>query len=57
MGRVMEEFAKEEREEERIETAAKLIKSGDMTENRVKEFFKFTEEQMQLVKTTLNTLK
>ena len=57
MGRVMEEFAKEEREEERIETAAKLIKSGDMTENRVKEFFKFTEEQMQAVKTTLNALK
>lgn len=50
MCRIMEQMAKEEREEERIEMAAKLLESGDMTEERVKELFKLTEKQMKAIK-------
>ena len=54
MCRIMEEFAKEERKEakieERIEMAAKLLESGDMTEKRIKELFKLTEVQMKAIK-------
>ena len=54
MCRIMEEFAKEERKEakieERIEMAAKLLESGDMTEKRIKELFKLTEGQMKAIK-------
>ncbi|MBQ1590813.1 MAG: PD-(D/E)XK nuclease family transposase [Treponema sp.] len=54
MCRIMEEFAKEERKEEReertIEMAAKLLESGDMTEERIKELFKLTEGQMKAIK-------
>ena len=54
MCRIMEEFAKEERKEEReertIEMAAKLLESGDMTEERIKELFKLTERQMKAIK-------
>lgn len=54
MCRIMEEFAKEERKEakieERIEMAAKLLESGDVTEKRIKELFKLTEEQMKAIK-------
>ena len=54
MCRIMEEFAKEERKEakieERIEIAAKLLESGDMTEERIKELFKLTEGQMKAIK-------
>ena len=54
MCRIMEEFAKEERKEakieERIEMAAKLLESGDMTEKRIKELFKLTEKQMKAIK-------
>lgn len=54
MCRIMEEFAKEERKEakieERIEMAAKLLESGDMTEERIKELFKLTEDQMKAIK-------
>ncbi len=54
MCRIMEEFAKEERGEakieERIEMATKLLESGDMTEKRIKELFKLTEGQMKAIK-------
>ncbi len=54
MCRIMEEFAKEERKEakieERIEMAVKLLESGDMTEKRIKELFKLTERQMKAIK-------
>ena len=50
MCRIMEEMAKEERTEERIEMAAKLLESGDMTEERIKELFKLTERQMKAIK-------
>ena len=54
MCRIMEEFAKEERKEGRnertIEMAAKLLESGDMTEERIKELFKLTEKQMKAIK-------
>jgi len=54
MCRIMEEFAKEERKEGRdertIERAAKLLESGDMTEERIKELFKLTEKQMKAIK-------
>ena len=50
MSRIMEEFAQEVREECDIETAAKLLEQGDMSEERVKEFFNFTDAQMKLVK-------
>ena len=54
MCRIMEEFAKEERREGRdertIEMAAKLLESGDMTEERIKELFKLTEKQMKAIK-------
>lgn len=50
MGRIMEEFAQEVREECDIETATKLLEQGYMTEERVKEFFNFTDAQMKLVK-------
>ena len=50
MCKIMEEFAKEEREERDIETAAKLVKKEKMTEKEVAEFFNFTEKQMQAVK-------
>ena len=57
MCKIMEEFAKEEREETQIETAAKLLKNGDMTESRVKEFFNFNDEQMKTVKEQVSILK
>ena len=44
---VKQEEAKEERD---IETAAKLLKKNKMTEEEIKEFFNFTDEQMKSVK-------
>ena len=46
----MEEMAKEERLEERLEMAAKILESGEMAESRVKELFKLTEKQMKDIK-------
>ena len=60
MCRIMEDFAKEERDEakieERIEMAVKLLESGDMTEERIKELFKLTDEQMQTIKEKVSVL-
>lgn len=60
MCKIMEEFAKEEREEARaetqIETAVKLVITGKMTENEVQEFFNFTDNQMQEVKDKIANL-
>ena len=50
MCRIMEEMAKEERLEERLEMAAKILESGEMAESRVKELFKLTEKQMKDIK-------
>ena len=50
MCRIMEEMAKEERLEERLEMAAKILENGEMTEERVKELFKFTDKQMKAIK-------
>ena len=54
MCRIMEEFAKEERKEERNETtikmAAILLESGDMTEERIKELYKLSDKQMKEIK-------
>lgn len=50
MCRIMEDFAKEERKERDLETAAKLIEQGKMTEEEVAEFYKFTKAQMKAVK-------
>ena len=50
MCRIMEEFAKEERKERTIEMAAKLLESGDMTEERIKELFKLNARQMKAIK-------
>ena len=46
----MEEFRKEIREEESIRLAAIVLKSGDITEERLKELFKFTKKQMTAIK-------
>ena len=50
MCRIMEEMAKEERLEERLEMAAKILESGEMAESRVKELFKLTEKQIKAIK-------
>ena len=56
MSKIMEDFAREEREEAQIETAVKLLEQGDMSEARIKEFFNFTDEQMKLVKAQVAVL-
>ena len=50
MSRIMEEFLKEEREEATIEISAKLLESGKLTEECIKELFKLTEKQMKAIK-------
>lgn len=54
MCRIMEEFAKEERKEakieERIEMAAKLLELGKMTEEELAETFKLNARQMKAIK-------
>ena len=56
MCRIMEEMAKEERIEERIEMAAKILESGKMTEEELAAMFKFTAKQMQAVKAKVAVL-
>ena len=46
----MEEFLKEEREEETIRIAAIALKSGYIKEEKLKEIFKFTKKQMKAIK-------
>ncbi len=54
MCRIMEDFEKEAkkeaREERTIEMAATLLQSGDMSEERIKEIYKLTENQMKAIK-------
>ncbi len=50
MCRIMEEMAKEERTEERIEMATKLLELGKMTEEELVETFKLTARQMKAIK-------
>ena len=56
MCRIMEEMAKEERIEERIEMAAKILESGKMTEEELVEMFKLTEKQLQTIKEKIAVL-
>ena len=56
MCKIMEDFAKEERAERDLETAAKLIEQGKMTEEEVAEFYGFTKAQMKLVKEKIAVL-
>ncbi len=46
----MEEMAKEERLEERLEMAAKILESGKMTEEELTEMFKLTTKQLKAIK-------
>ena len=54
MCRIMEDFAKEERKEARIEErmnlAAKILESGKMTEEELTEMFKLTAKQLKAIK-------
>ena len=54
MSRIMEEFLKEVREEERnkttIKMAAILLESGKMTEERIKELYKLSDKQMKEIR-------
>lgn len=50
MCKIMEEFAVEERTEQKIETAAKLLEQKKMSEEEIADFFNFTDAQMKLVK-------
>lgn len=60
MCRIMEDFAKEERDEakieERIEMAVKLLELGKMTEEELIETFNLTDEQMQTIKEKVSVL-
>ena len=56
MCRIMEEMAKEERLEERLEMATKILESGEMAESRVKELFNLTEKQMKAIKERIAVL-
>lgn len=50
MCRIMEEMAKEERDERTIEMAAKILESGKMTEEELTEMFKLTAKQLKAIK-------
>ena len=50
MCRIMEEMAKEERLEERLEMVAKILESGKMSEEELSAMFKFTAKQMHAIK-------
>ena len=50
MCRIMEEMAKEERDEKNIEMAAKILESGKMTEEELTEMFKLTAKQLKAIK-------
>ena len=50
MCRIMEEMAKEERLEEGLEMAAKILESGKMTEEELTEMFKLTAKQLKAIK-------
>ena len=53
MCKIMEDFAKEERAEERIETAVQILKDGKMTETELIYYFHLSPEQMAKVKEQL----
>ena len=50
MSRIMEEFLKEVREDETIRLLAILLKSGSMSEEKIKKLFKLTKKQMKTIK-------
>ena len=61
MCKIMEDFSREERAEERsmrdIETAAKLLEHKKMSEEEIADFFGFSAEQMKLVKEQVATYR
>ena len=50
MGRFRDEIRKEAKEEVTIEFCAKLLASGDMTEEELTEMFKLTAKQLKAIK-------
>ena len=52
----MEEFLKEVREDETIRLLAILLKSGSMSEEKIKELFKLSKKQMQAIKERVTVL-
>lgn len=56
MSRIMEDFLKEEREDETIRLLAILLKSGSMSEENIKELFKLSKKQMQAIKERVTVL-
>ena len=56
MSRIMEDFLKEEREDETIKLLAILLKSGSMSEENIKELFKLSKKQMQAIKERVTVL-
>lgn len=60
MCRIMEDFAKEERKEakieERMNLAAKVLESGKMTEEELTEMFKLTAKQLKAIKEKIAVL-
>lgn len=52
----MEDFLKEEREDETIRLLAILLKSGSMSEEKIKELFKLSKKQMQAIKERVTVL-
>lgn len=56
MSRIMEDFLKEEREDETIRLLAILLKSGSMSEEKIKELFKLSKKQMQAIKERVTVL-
>lgn len=57
MCRIMEEMAKEERDEKNIEMAAKILESGKMTEEELTEMFKLTAKQLKAYYLYRNKMK
>ncbi|WP_191018342.1 PD-(D/E)XK nuclease family transposase [Treponema zioleckii] len=56
MCKIMEDFAKEERDEAKIEMAAKLLELGKMSEEELIETFNLTDKQMQVIKEKVSVL-
>ena len=50
MCKIMEDFAKEERLDEKIDLIAKLLESGKMTEEEIIELYNLTDKQMKAIK-------
>ena len=56
MCRIMEDFEKEAKIEERMNLATKVLESGKMTEEELVEMFNLTDKQMQAIKEKIAVL-